>query len=156
MRIATFALAACCPLIPPKSQPAPSPAYSTVIITLGTGTPRPLPDVMGPATAVVVGRRVFLFDAGTGVERRLAAAHLPVDGVDALFLTHLHSDHILGLADLVFASWTSGRNQPFPVYGPTGTEAMLEHLYQAFAVDIKERETDYGVAGGYRVDAREI
>jgi ribonuclease Z len=111
---------------------------------------------MGPATAVVVGRRVLLFDAGTGVERRLAAAHLPVNGVDALFLTHLHSDHILGLGDLVFTSWIFGRDRPFPVYGPTGTKAMLEHLYQAFAVDIEAREIDYGVAGGYRVNAREI
>ena len=156
MRILKFVLAACCPVLAAQSQPAPSPSDSTVIITLGTGTPRPLPDVMGPATAVVVGRRVLLFDAGTGVERRLAAAHLPINGVDALFLTHLHSDHILGLGDLVFTSWMYGRNQPFPVYGPTGTKAMLEHLYEAFAVDIKEREIDYGVAGGYRVDAREI
>ena len=156
MRIVAFALAACCPVLAAQSQPAPSPADSTVIITLGTGTPRPLPEVMGPATAVVVGRRVFLFDAGTGVERRLAAAHLPVNGVDALFLTHLHSDHVLGLGDLVFTSWTSGRDKPFPVYGPTGTKAMIEHLYQAFAVDIAARETDYGVAGGYRVNAREI
>jgi ribonuclease Z len=156
MRIVMFALAACCRLLAAQSQPAPSPSDSTVIITLGTGTPRPIPDVMGPATAVVVGRRVLLFDAGTGVERRLAAAHLPIDGVDALFLTHLHSDHILGLGDLVFTSWMYGRNQPFPVYGPTGTKAMLEPLDEAFAVDIKEREIDYGVAGGYRVDAREI
>jgi ribonuclease Z len=156
MRISTFALAACFPVLAAQSQPSPSPADSTVIVTLGTGTPRPLPDVMGPATAVVVGKRVFLFDAGSGVERRLAAANLPVNGVNALFLTHLHSDHILGLSDLVFTSWIFGRNQPFPVYGPAGTKAMLEHLYEAFAVDIKARETDYGVAGGYRVDAREI
>jgi ribonuclease Z len=156
MRIVAFALAACSQILAAQSPPAPMSSDSTVIITLGTGTPRPIPDVMGPATAVVVGRRVFLFDAGTGVERRLAAAHLPVNGVDALFLTHLHSDHVLGLADLVFTSWTSGREQPFPVYGPTGTKAMIEHLYQAFAVDIKARETDYGVAGGYRVNAREI
>ena len=154
--IVISAFAACCPVLAAHAQPSLSSADSTVIITLGTGTPRPLPDVMGPATAVVVGRRVFLFDAGTGVERRLAAAHLPVNGVDALFLTHLHSDHILGLGDLVFTSWIFGRDRPFPVYGPTGTKAMLEHLYQAFAVDIEAREIDYGVAGGYRVNAREI
>ena len=47
---------------------------STVVVMLGTGTPRPLPDVWGPATAVTVGGRVFLVDAGVGVERRLAAA----------------------------------------------------------------------------------
>src|SRR2546425_4543113 len=120
MRIVMFALAACCPVLAAQWQPTRLPADSTVIITLGTGTPRPLPDVMGPATAVVVGRRVFLFDAGTGIERRLAAAHLPVNGVDALFLTHLHSDHVLGIADLVLTSWIFGRNQPFAVYGPTG------------------------------------
>src|SRR2546428_11951662 len=89
MRIVTFALAACCPVFAAQSQSSLSSQDSTVIITLGTGTPRPLPDVMGPATAVVVGRRVFLFDAGTGVERRLAAAHLPVNGVDARFFSHL-------------------------------------------------------------------
>jgi len=78
---------------------------STVVVMLGTGTPRPLPDVWGPATAVVVGGRVFLIDAGVGVERRLAAARLPIDGVTAVFITHLHSDHVLGLADLIFTSW---------------------------------------------------
>lgn len=156
MRIVALALAAWCPFLVARAQPVRSPMDSTIIVTLGTGTPRPLPDVMGPSTAVVVGQRVFLFDAGTNVERRLAAAGLPVNGVHALFLTHLHSDHILGVGDLVFTSWTMGRDKPFPVYGPTGTNGMLEHLYQAFAVDIKERETDYGVAGGYRVNAREI
>src|SRR5256885_16942994 len=114
MRIVMFALAAWCPVLAAQSQPTRLPADSTVIITLGTGTPRPLPDVMGPATAVVVGRRVSLFDAGTGVERRLAAAHLPVNGVDAVFFTHLHSDHILGLGDLVFTSWVFRRDPPFP------------------------------------------
>jgi ribonuclease Z len=133
-----------------------SAADSTTIVTLGTGTPRPLPEVMGPATAVIVGQRVFLFDVGEGIERRLAAAHLPINGVTAVFVTHLHSDHVLGLADLVFSSWNSGRDKPFPVFGPPGIDAMLEHLYEAFAVDIKEREFDYGVAGGYRLSAHEI
>ena len=74
---------------------AASPRESTVVVLLGTGVPRPEPEASGPATAVVVGTRVFLVDAGPGVERRLAAAHLPVDGVTALFITHLHSDHTL-------------------------------------------------------------
>lgn len=156
MRLLKFAVALCWPVLTAQSQAAPSSPDSTVIVTLGTGTPRPLPDVMGPSTAIVVGRRVFLFDAGTNVERRLAAAKLSVNGIDALFLTHLHSDHVLGVSDLVFTSWTMGREKPFPVYGPAGTQGMLEHLYQAFAVDIKEREKDFGVAGGYRVNARDI
>lgn len=157
MRLVIFALITCSPVFRAGAQSGiVSAPDSTIIVMLGTGTPRPLPDVMGPSTAVIVGQRVFLFDAGEGVERRLAAAHLPINGVNALFVTHLHSDHVLGLADLVFTSWNSGRDQPFPVFGPPGIKAMLEHLYEAFAVDIKEREFDYGVAGGYRVSAHEI
>ncbi len=80
-------------------------ADSTVIVLLGTGMPRPTPDASGPATAIVVGSRTFLFDAGPGVERRLSAVHLPIKGVTAVFITHLHSDHTLGLPDLIFTSW---------------------------------------------------
>jgi ribonuclease BN (tRNA processing enzyme) len=157
MRIVAVALAVCCPIFVSGAQTSTAvKPESTVIITLGTGTPRPLPDVMGPATAVVVGGKVFLFDAGEGIERRLAAAHLPINGVNALFLTHLHSDHILGVADLVLTSWIFGRNEPFPVFGPAGTKAMLDNLYAAFAEDSKEREIDFGAAGGYRVAAHEI
>jgi len=113
---------------------------------------------MGPATALVVGKRVFLVDAGDGVERRLAAARLPVDGVTALFITHLHSDHVLGLADLIFTSWVVGRTRPFPAYGPQGLGRMTDHLYAAFQEDIQirtqglERES----LGGYRIAVHEI
>jgi len=81
-----------------------APRESTAVVLLGTGMPRPDPEASGPATAIVVGARVFLVDAGPGVERRLAAAHLPIDGVTALFVTHLHSDHTLGYPDLIFTS----------------------------------------------------
>lgn len=128
-----------------------------VIVMLGTGTPRPTPDIWGPATAVVVGPRVFLVDAGVGVERRLAAAKLPVDGVSATFITHLHSDHVLGLADLIFTSWVLGRTRPFPVYGPPGLARMTEHLYAAFSEDIRIRTEglEHAARDGYRVTVRE-
>ena len=131
---------------------------STVVVMLGTGTPRPLPDVWGPATAVVVGERVFLVDAGVGVERRLAAAGLPIDGVTAVFITHLHSDHVLGLADLIFTSWVMGRTRPFPVYGPHGLAQMTEHLYAAFSEDIRIRTEglEHESREGYRIAVREI
>src|SRR3989442_13119190 len=73
-------------------QPSPAGHDSTVVVLLGTGMPRPDPDASGPATAVVVRARVFLVDAGPGVGRRLAAAHLPTDGVAALSITPRHSD----------------------------------------------------------------
>ncbi len=141
------------------AQGAPTGAgHTAVVVMLGTGTPRPLPDVWGPATAVVVGDRVFLVDAGVGVERRLAAAGLPTDGVTAVFITHLHSDHVLGLADLIFTSWVMGRTRPFPVYGPHGLAAMTQHLYAAFREDIQNRTDglEHESRDGYRVEVREI
>jgi ribonuclease BN (tRNA processing enzyme) len=137
---------------------AAGPSDTTVVVMLGTGTPRPLPDVMGPATALVVGDRVLLVDAGDGVERRLAAAHLPTDGVTAVFITHLHTDHVLGLADLIFTSWVVGRTQPFPAYGPHGLARMTEHLYAAFEEDIRIRTEglEHESRGGYRIAVHEI
>jgi ribonuclease BN (tRNA processing enzyme) len=141
------------------AQSSPAGAGETpVIVMLGTGTPRPTPDVWGPATAIVVGNRVFLVDAGEGVERRLAAAGLPTNGVTAAFITHLHSDHVLGLSDLIFTSWVMGRTRSFPVYGPHGLARMTQHLYEAFNEDIQIRTNglEHESRNGYRVDAREI
>jgi len=131
---------------------------SAVVITLGTGTPVPNPERSGPATAVVVGRRVFLFDAGAGVMRRLAAAGLPIDFVTAAFITHLHSDHTLGLPDLVLTSWVMGRSAPMRLYGPPGLRRMTDHFLAAWAEDtvVRVKGLERGRPGGYRVDAREI
>jgi ribonuclease Z len=131
---------------------------SAVVITLGTGTPVPNPDRSGPATAVVVGRRVFLFDAGPGVMRRVAAAGLPIDGVTAAFITHLHSDHTLGLPDLVFTSWVMGRGTPMRLYGPPGLSRMVDLLTAAWSEDtaVRVNGLERGRPGGYAVDVREI
>lgn len=141
----------------PPTQVADS-SDSTVLVLLGTGTPRPTPEKMGPATAVVVGKRVFLFDAGVGVERRLAGAQLPTTGVTAAFITHLHSDHILGLPDLIFTSWIFGRSKPFGLYGPSGLQGMVNHFYAALSEDIRVRTTglEHETPDGYRVTVHEI
>ena len=131
---------------------------STEVILLGTGTPYPDPELSGPATAVVVGGRVLLFDAGPGVMRRLKAANLPINGPEALFITHLHSDHTLGYADLILTSWVMRRRAPFPVYGPRGLRRMTNHLLAAYSEDINIRANglEHEVAGGYRVAVHEI
>lgn len=131
---------------------------SVVVVTLGTGTPVPNPRASGPATAVVVGSRVFLFDAGSGVERQLNAAHLPYDGVEAVFFTHLHSDHVLGFPDLIFTSWVFGRRAPLKAFGPPGLKSMTDHLIAAFADDIRIRTTgiEHAIPNGYRVSAHEV
>lgn len=141
----------------PGGPPMPA-GDSTIVITLGTGTPVPNPERGGPTTAVVVGGRVFLFDAGPGVMRRAAAAGLPIDGVTAAFITHLHSDHTLGLPDLIFTSWVMGRSAPMRVYGPPGLRRMTDHFMAAWAEDTAVRITglERGRPGGYRVDPREI
>jgi ribonuclease BN (tRNA processing enzyme) len=139
------------------NEPA-APANRTEIILLGTGTPYPDPNSSGPATAVVVDGRVFLFDAGAGVMRRLNAAKLPLSGPEAVFITHLHSDHTLGYADLILTSWIMRRARPFPVYGPRGLRRMTNHLLAAFAEDIEIRTNglEHEVPGGYRVNVQEI
>jgi ribonuclease BN (tRNA processing enzyme) len=133
-------------------------AVAVTVITLGTGGPNPLPNRQGPATAVTVGERVFLFDAGTGVERQMNAAGLPISGPTALFLTHLHSDHTLGLADLILTSWVMRRTRPFPIYGPAGTGAMVRHLMSAYAEDIRIRTDglEREVRGGERVTVHRV
>ncbi|HEX2721715.1 MAG TPA: MBL fold metallo-hydrolase [Gemmatimonadaceae bacterium] len=131
---------------------------SVTLVTLGTGVPVPDPRAAGPATAVVVGSRVFLFDAGSGVERQLNAAKLPIDGVEAVFFTHLHSDHVLGYPDLIFTSWVFGRRTPLRAFGPPGLKAMTDHLIAAFAEDISVRTTgpERAIPGGYRVNVKEV
>lgn len=131
---------------------------STTVIMLGTGMPPPNPERSGPATAVVVGTRVFVFDAGPGVMRRIAAANLPIDGPTAVFLTHLHSDHTLGLPDLIFTSWVMGRRTALPVFGPKGTKSMIDHLTAAWAgdIDVRTNGLEHAAPGGYRAAVQEI
>jgi ribonuclease BN (tRNA processing enzyme) len=135
-----------------------SAAQRTEIVLLGTGTPYPDPNASGPATAVVVGKRVFLFDAGAGVMRRVNAAGLPISGAEAVFITHLHSDHTLGYADLILTSWIMRRTLPLAVYGPRGLRRMTRHLLAAYSEDIRIRTVglEREVAGGYRVNVHEI
>jgi ribonuclease BN (tRNA processing enzyme) len=149
------------PKQPSRTQTSTGPAArstGTQIILLGTGTPYPDPAASGPATAIVVNGRVFLFDAGPGVMRRIRAANLPLDGPEALFITHLHSDHTLGYADLILTSWIMRRRTPFPVYGPRGVRRMTNHLLAAYSedIDIRTKGLEHEIAGGYRVDVREI
>src|SRR5512134_2890972 len=109
----------------PQSAGKP-PAVNTQIVLLGTGTPSPDPDRSGPATAIVVNGTPYLIDFGPGVVRRIAAASqqgvpgLTVVNVRVVFVTHLHSDHTAGYADLILTPWSVGRSHALEVYGPKG------------------------------------
>ena len=130
----------------------------TFVVMLGTGMPRPDPECFGPATAVVHDGRVFLFDAGAGVMRRMAAAGLSIRGPEAVFITHLHSDHTLGYPDLILTTWVMGRRTPLQAYGPVGLKKMTKHILAAWDEDIHvridglERQT----TKGYKVAVHEF
>lgn len=113
---------------------------------LGTGTPNAEAGRSGPATAVVVDGHAYVFDAGYGVMLRSAEAveRLGIEGLrpprmDRVFLTHLHSDHTVGLPDILLRSWVLDRPGPLHVVGPPGTEAMMEHIQMAWSQDIAMR-----------------
>jgi ribonuclease BN (tRNA processing enzyme) len=126
-------------------------------IVLGSGTPVPDPERAGPAYALVYGDRTFLFDAGAGVMRRAAAAGLPIDGFTHVFLTHLHSDHTIGLPDAILTTWVMGRRAPLPITGPPGTRSLVTHLLAAWREDIRIRTQglERGVPRGERAQVRE-
>ncbi len=135
------------------------------VVVLGTGTPNPDPERSGPAVAVVVNRTAYLVDAGAGVMRRAAAAaqrhELPALGVariGVVFLTHLHSDHTVGLPDVIHTGWVAERTAPLRLFGPRGTRDMAEHLTRAWDRDIRVRlDGDQPrTPEGWRVDATDI
>lgn len=133
-------------------------AQDTRVILLGTGTPNPEPDRMGPSVAVVSGDRIYLVDAGPGVVRRAAQAHLGMDRLTRLFVTHLHSDHTAGYPDLMLTPPNSGRVLPLEAWGPPGLQDMTTHLLAAFRVDLDVRL--HGMqphdAPGFEVHAHDV
>lgn len=128
---------------PPPVAPARIP--DTLLVLLGTGTPIPEPDASGPALAIVHRGVSYLVDCGPGIVRRaMAAALAGVPGLTPpeltrLFITHLHSDHTAGLADLILTPWVVGRHVPIHIHGPPGTQSMVNHILAAYAEDIAIR-----------------
>ncbi len=137
----------------------------THVVLLGTGTPNADPNSSGPATAVIVDGHTYLVDTGPGLVRRASAAasHYQIDGLTAAslqiaFLTHLHSDHTVGLPDLLHTSWVAEREEPLKLFGPDGTVEMAGHVTAAWSADIQNRLNGRQPAtpDGWRIDAIDI
>jgi ribonuclease Z len=119
-------------------MPAVSGAQELRVTLLGTGTPPPAIERFGPGLLVEAGSEKLLFDAGRGVSQRLSQLNMSPSEVEALFLTHLHADHTVGIPDLLLVrglSRSSGRSAPFRVFGPEGTDDMMVNLRKAYRVD---------------------
>lgn len=110
------------------------------ITLLGTGSPMVDPNRAGPSTLVTAGDAVFLVDCGRGALMRAAAAGVGAANFTALLLTHLHSDHITDLSDVITTRWvTTFVPTPLPIIGPPGTKAVVEATLAALAPDISYR-----------------
>jgi ribonuclease Z len=96
------------------------------ITLLGTGCPQCDPDRLGPAALVRAAGRAFLVDCGSGATQRLVSAGSSGAALDAVLLTHLHSDHLVDLYQLIVSSWHQGRDRPQRVFGPQGTRRFVE------------------------------
>lgn len=128
------------------------------ITLLGTGSPLPDPHRAGPATLVRAGGRTFLVDAGRGVVLRAAAAGSGPNQLAAVLVTHLHSDHVTDLSDLVTTRWiTTFEPSPLTVVGPPGTAGVVAALLDALAPDIRYRTAHHAdLDGPPPVDVREV
>ncbi len=132
------------------AQPAAPPGTDEFRVTLlGTGSPAPVMNRFGPGILIQAGGLNLLIDCGRGVTQRLTQAGVRIGGIDALFLTHLHSDHVVGIPDLWLTGWLESsyaqRRGPFRVYGPAGTGNLVEGLTRAYDWDIKTRVADQGL-----------
>jgi ribonuclease Z len=161
--LATVAVVASLPLTA-QTKAAP-PKSKTQVVLLGTGNPRPDPTRMGASVAIVVNNTAYLVDAGTGVVRRAAEAAstkrikaLEAPNLRFVFVTHLHSDHTIGLADLITTPWIMGRDKPLELYGPPGISSMAKHLREAYKEDraIRQKGLEHGNLTGDEVNAYDI
>ena len=145
---AVFTLVILLALQPAAAQRDFSDSDITKLVLLGTGNPNPSPDQSGCALALVVHDTPYIIDFGPGLIRRSASmsptyggkmAALETHKLKTAFLTHLHSDHTAGYADLILTPWVMGRNIAMEVYGPVGIGHMTDHILKAYQEDIRYR-----------------
>ena len=139
----------------------------TKLLILGSGTPNPNPERSGSAYAIVTNGQSYLVDFGPGVIRRASAfspswggefESMEIQNLNYAFLTHLHSDHSAGLADLILSPWVLEREEPLNLFGPRGLKRMADKITDAYQIDI-----DYRINGsqpsnpeGYKTKVTEI
>src|SRR5580765_5169598 len=124
-----------------SQEPIAISSDSLRVILLGTaGGPTIDAQRLGISTLILAGPERLLFDCGRSVTTGMARLAINPADVTQVFLTHLHSDHIVGFPELYLFPWASlGRARPVHVWGPDGTQGMVQHLQEAFSYDIHVR-----------------
>lgn len=116
------------------------------LVLLGTkGGPALRPGGPMPTSCLIeIGGRSAVIDCGLGVTKGLVDAGLSLKGLDLVFITHLHSDHVLELGALIHTAWTAGLATPVRVFGPEGTRDVWAHFCRSLSYDIETRIVDEG------------
>lgn len=128
------------PSVPVRRPPSDDRGTVIEVVLLGTGSPLPDPDRAGPSTLVVADEIRLLVDAGRGVLMRAAAVGVSAAAIDAVLITHLHSDHITDLNDVITSRWvTSFSPSPLTVIGPPGTRDVTDGILAMLGHDINYR-----------------
>ena len=135
----------------------------TEVVVLGSGTPNAEADRAGSSVAIVVDNQPYLVDCGHGVVQRVVQAKIAgkiswsTTELTRLFVTHLHADHTVGLADLILTPWIHGRADTVVAYGPAGLEAMVNHIMAAYEVNVREHLRAHPVTKhGYKVEVGSV
>ena len=116
-------------------------------VLCGTGTPLPDMERVGPCIAVIAGGHLYIVDAGEGSSRNILLTGLPAGKIEAVLLTHFHSDHIASLGNILMQRWVNGSNtKPVEVIGPEGVEMVVEGFNLAYKPDSGYRTAHHGTA----------
>lgn len=116
------------------------------VFLCGNGSPMPDASRAGPCLGVLAGERAYVFDVGSGGVRNLGTMGFPFPKLETVYLTHLHSDHIDGLGELLVLSWVGGgRSTPTPIHGPVGTQQIVDGFNAAYRIDSTYRVAHHGV-----------
>ena len=129
------------------------------VVFLGTGSPLPSADRCGAGQVVVAGDTHVLVDCGWGAARRLRPAGVVPSAIDVALFTHMHTDHMTDFPDFLFQRWTAGAAAPLRVFGPEGTQEMVDGFLLALRRDIGFRLAHHGDklhADGIKVEVTEI
>ena len=114
------------------------------VFLCGTSSPLPDPDRAQACVAVLAGELLFVVDAGAGSAQVAAAGRAPLEQLEAVLLTHFHSDHIAALPEFNLNSWVAGRSRPLDVYGPEGVSEVVAGLNAAYQLDLRYRVAHHG------------